>query len=209
MGPDADDPTGWFDRLYRAAERGERSVPWDRGAPDPKLVEWATARELDGGGARRAVVVGCGLGNDAEFVADHGFQTIAFDVSPTAVAAARRRYPGSAVGYVAAGLLDPPPDWARAFDLVVESRTVQSLPDPPRREAIGRVAGLVAPGGTLLVIANARDARDGPVDGPPWPLTREEIDAFATAGLEAVLIEDLRDDMRRWRAEFRAPGAIA
>ena len=29
------DPTGWFERLYEAAARGERIVPWDRGGPNP------------------------------------------------------------------------------------------------------------------------------------------------------------------------------
>ncbi len=66
---------------------------------------------------------------------------------------------------------------------MVESLTVQSLPEPQRRAAIGQVANLVGPGGTLIVIASARDAEDAPVQGPPWPLTRPETDAFATGGL--------------------------
>jgi SAM-dependent methyltransferase len=198
------DATNWFEPLYRAAERGERTVPWDRAAPHALLVEWAAGRGLRGDG-RRAIVVGCGLGDDAEHIAGLGFATVAFDVAPTAVAAARRRFPGSAVEYVAADLLDLPPGWDGAFDLVVESRTVQSLPDPPRAAAIAQVAGLVAPGGTLLVLANARDAADGPVDGPPWPLTRAEIDAFAAGTLEAVRVENVPDRSGRyWRAELRA-----
>ena len=62
----------------------------------------------------------------------------------------------SAVDYVVADLLAPPPAWSKAFDLVVEIYTVQALPDPPRRDAIAGVADMVAPGGTLLVIAFAR-----------------------------------------------------
>jgi ketosteroid isomerase-like protein len=45
--------------------------------------------------------------------------------SPTAIAAARRRFPGSVVRYQTADLLDPPPPWQQAFDLVVESLTLQ------------------------------------------------------------------------------------
>ena len=45
-------------------------------------------------------------------------------------------------------------------------------------------------------------------DGPPWTLTRSEIDAIADSGLEPVRIEDIREpDSRRWRAEFRRPDA--
>ena len=203
----ADDPTGWFDRLYVAAERGEAVVPWDRGGPHPLLEEWTREHNVRGGG-RRALVVGCGFGSDAEHLAAIGFATTAFDLSPTAVRGAQARFPNSPVDYRAANLLEAPAQWRRAFDLVLESLTVQSLPDPPRREAIARVADLVAPGGTLLVIATARD---GPPPTPPWPLTREEIDAFAAdGGLETIRAEHLRDPAGevppRWRAELRRPG---
>src|SRR3712207_5067599 len=67
------DPTGWFEELYLAADRGETTVPWARGAPHPLLVEWAEQRRLDGRG-RRALVVGAGLGDDAAFVAERGFE---------------------------------------------------------------------------------------------------------------------------------------
>lgn len=198
----AGDATGWFERLYVASGTAGVPVPWDREAPHPLLVEWAEGRRLPGGG--RALVVGCGLGEDAEFVAALGFATTAFDVSPTAIRAARARFPESAVEYRAADLLDPPGDWAGAFDFVLESYTVQSLPEALHAGASARVASFVAPGGTLLVIAAARDA-GGAADGPPWPLTRPEIDAFASGGLEPVRVE--RDD-DRWRAEFTRPHPV-
>jgi hypothetical protein len=198
-----DDPTGWFERLYAAAEQGDAVVPWDRGAPNRLLVQWADERALDGAG-RCAVVVGFGMGDDAEYVAELGFDTVAFDVAATAARLARRRFPGSVVRYVTADLLDPPAEWHHAFDLVVESITVQALPPALHAEAAARVAELVAPGGTLLVISGARDEADGPVDGPPWPLTRAEIEAFGVGGLEPVRIEDLREPgVRRWLAEYR------
>jgi SAM-dependent methyltransferase len=201
----AGDPTGWFEPLYAAAAAGQMAVPWDRGKPSPYLVQWATERGLTGAG-RSAVIVGCGLGDDAEFIAGLGFQTTAFDISPTAIATARSRFPSSSVQYQAADLLNPPPDWLRAFDLVVESLILQALPDPPRPEAIAQLGRLVAPNGTLIVIARAREPEQE-VDGPPWALSRPEIDALAQAGLEPVRIEDLNDPQmpwpRRWRAEFR------
>jgi len=207
----AGDPTGWFERVYAAAEAGETAVPWDRGAPNPFLVGWASQRAMAGAG-RRAVVVGCGTGDDAEFIAGFGFLTVAFDISPSAIAAARRRYPDSAVQYQTANLLHPPAMWHRAFDLVVESLTLQALPDPPRRDAVSRLGDLVAPAGTLVIIARAREPGE-PADGPPWALTRAEIDAVTGTGLEPVRIEDLNNPeyewSRRWRAEFRRPARPA
>lgn len=202
------EPTGWFEPLYVAADEGATTVPWDRGAPHPLLVEWATACGLEGRG-RRAIVVGCGFGEDAEYAAGLGFATVAFDIAATAVRAARKRFPASTVEYLTADLLATPTEWREGFDLVVEIMTVQSLPDGLRPRATAAVADLVGAGGTLIVIAAARDERDGAVDGPPWPLTRGEVEAFGEGGLRAVRIEDLQMTPdpagRRWRAEFSRP----
>jgi SAM-dependent methyltransferase len=203
----ADDPTGWFERLYAAAQTGDAIVPWDRAGPNPLLQAWIEQRGLQGTG-RRAVVVGAGPGHDAELLARLGFATVAFDISETAVRAARSRFPDSPVDYVVADLLDPPSEWVQAFDLVVEVMTVQALPDPPRAAAIAQVSRLVAPGGTLLVVAAARHEGEPAGDGPPWPLTRREIDGFAGGGLEPVTIEMTRhapSPVDWWRAELRRP----
>jgi SAM-dependent methyltransferase len=198
------DPTGFFEPLYVAAATGGDAVPWDRGGPHPLIAEWA--RDVAGEG-RSALVVGAGLGPDAELLAQRGFAVVAFDVSPTAIASARERFPQSPVDYRVADLLDPPPQFTHAFDLVVESLTVQSMPVRFHLPAIANVARMVAPGGTLLVVATQRDEADGPVDGPPWPLTRAEVDAFATGGLQAIAVEDVRapDTPPRWRARFARP----
>jgi SAM-dependent methyltransferase len=199
------DSTGWFERLYAAADEGEMPVPWDRGMPHPLLVQWGQAREFSSSG-HRALIIGCGLGEDAEYIAGLGFDTVAFDIAASAIQAARRRFPDSHVQYINADLLNPPAQWYAAFDLVVESLTVQALPDPPRREAIAAVGRMVAPGGTLIVIAAAREDQQAPEQGPPWPLTRTEIESFTTSDLLPVRIEFLHDasspTVRRWRAEF-------
>ncbi len=199
------DPTGFFETFYVEAAEAKRVVPWDRGEAHPLIAEWADG--VDGAG-RRALIVGSGLGSDAEFIAERGFDVVGFDVSPTAIATTRERFPASAVEYRTANLLDPPAEWHQAFDLVVESLTVQSMPVAFHAPATAQVARLVAPGGTLLVIATARHAPGEP-DGPPFPLTRSEVEAFASDGLEPVLIEDVRwpDVPARWRAEFHRPQA--
>lgn len=200
------DPTGWFERLYAEAADGSATVPWDNDVPNPLLADWLTDHSPDGAG-RSALVIGCGFGRDAEHVAAHGFDTTAFDISETALHGAHERFPDSPVHYVAADLLNPPTAWERAFDLVVESITVQSLPLSVRATAIGNVSRMVAPGGTLLVISGIR-AEGEQVDGPPWPLSRSEIDSFATDGLRAVDVAQLRrqdsPDAYRWRAVFDA-----
>ncbi len=201
----AGDAIGWFEQLYAAGRAGSVEMPWNREHPHPLLAAWTAERALDGAGLR-AVVVGCGLGADAEHVAALGYATVAFDVSSTGVGLARGRHPGTAVRYVVADLLALPADWIGVFDLVVEIYTVQALPDPPRRRAIGEVARLVASGGTLVVVAAARGEADPDPEGPPWPLIRDEVEAFTADRLTAVRIDRVpdRDDPAsgRWLAEF-------
>ena len=206
----AGDPAGWFETLYAEAQAGTAVVPWDDRRANPHLTEWATAaaaRAVAGPG-RRALVVGCGVCDDPVFLAGLGCEVTAFDVSPTAVAEARRRFAGSPVNFQVADLLAPPPAWAGAFNLVAELYTVQALYGQARDAAIRALPGLVAPGGTLLVIARATDEED-PVRDPammPWPLPRSELEALAGSRLTARSIEKFLDDENppklRWRAEF-------
>jgi SAM-dependent methyltransferase len=194
-------PTAWFDRLYAEGSAGSVSMPWDRAEPQPLLRQWADSTGVSGDG-RSAVVVGCGLGADAEFLAALGFATVAFDVSPTAVDIARDRHPGTAVHYRVADLLELPQEWVGSFDLVVEIFTVQALPDPPRSDAVRGVRSLVAPGGTLFAVAFRTD---GPADsptGPPFALSRARMMSFAGDTLDVVELTPV--DGPRWRAVLRA-----
>ncbi len=76
-----------------------------------------------------------------------------------------------------------------------------------RPTAIAEIARCVAPGGTLLVIARARDADDDR-GTMPWPLTKEELGQFHASGLETIAFEDFFDatedpSVLRFRAAYR------
>ncbi len=188
-----------FEAIYAGAEADGARPPWDYGDPRPHLVEWADTQNLAGGG-REALVVGCGYGADAEFLASLGFRTTGFDFAPTAIAAARRRYPASEVDYLVADVLDLPREWQGRFDLVVESLTVQSMPPEQHKAAAQHVAASVAPKGTLLVLATTR-AEHSEVTGPPWPLTRSELEEFANGDLILRRVERIEGGAW-WRAEL-------
>jgi SAM-dependent methyltransferase len=147
-------------------------------------------------------VVGCGLGEDAAYLSGLGWGVTAFDISPSAIATARRRFPTVPADFRVADLFNPPAEWAGRFDLVLETYTTQSLPVRLRPTITKHVRRFVAVGGTLLVLADAEDQHSAA--GPPWPLTREEVAAFAGEGLHCVDIEEVRTppDVRQWRAQF-------
>lgn len=202
------DATAWFERLYADAAAGRVVVPWDRDEPQRLLVRWASTRPTEGRG-RPALVVGCGTGADAEYIAGLGYAVTAFDVSPTAVRTARERHRGSTVEYVVADLLDPPAAWSRAFALVVESLTVQSLPRTVRAEVTATIRSFVASSGNLVVVASRLADTDPPDQGPPWLLDDDDIAAFESEGVVRLGIEPVPrpepETGHVWLAEFHRP----
>jgi SAM-dependent methyltransferase len=201
------DPTGWFEVLYREAEEGQSTIPWDDRHPTPHLVGFWMQHPLETTG-KRALVTGCGLGDDAEQLAAWGFRTTAFDISEAAIRACQKRFPNSAVAYQAANLLEPPKDWRGRFDFVFEANTLQVLPAALRAQATKSIASFLRPGGSLLVVARGREPSE-PEGQMPWPLTRSEISTFTEQGLEELLFEIAHDadepDTRRFRVLFRLP----
>lgn len=170
-------PTRWFVELWGEAADDLIDTPWARTAAYPPVVEHVAA---EGPGAgRRAVVVGAGLGADAEHLADAGWATTAFDIAPAAVELARNRHPGSVVDYRVADLLALPPDLVGAFDLVVDVFTIQALPPSVRPEAVAGVRSLLAPGGTLLAVQFVRETGVPPGADPPWLLDEAEVRSLA------------------------------
>lgn len=188
------EPTAWFDRLYAEGAAGDIGMPWSRDTPSPQLSRWYSRAPRTPG---RAVVVGCGLGADAEFLAEQGWAATGFDVAPTAIEQARARHTDSAVTYRVADLLDLDPALVGQFDLVVEIFTLQALPPEVRPQAAAAVASLVAPGGTLLAVAFGDDAPQP--SHPPYPLTRADL---ALLEVDGVRLESAELADERWTAQY-------
>ena len=140
--PEAFDAAYWENRYVSHAAAG--SPP-----PNPQLV--AAAGRLTPGVALDA---GCGEGRDALWLAGHGWRVTAVDISPTALRRAREHARSSGadvaarIDWVAADLTSWEPPAGHA-DLVTACYV---HPAGPRQELVRRLAGAVAPGGTLLVV---------------------------------------------------------
>jgi methyltransferase family protein len=194
-----------FDEIYRAVGDDLEQVPWANLTPRPELVGWLDDNaSLSAAGDVRALVIACGLGDDAEELAGRGFSVVAFDFSPTAIELCHRRFPDSRVSYTVANLLSLPTSWSRAFDLVVEVNTVQSLPPEDHPAGVAAIAETVAKGGELFLRCTGR-LDDEPADRRPWPLSRRELAGFVTAGLvETSFIESrTASDTRQFVATYR------
>jgi len=188
---DRDDPTGWFDRIYKDADGDHTAVFWADLEPNPYLLKWLDNSSVQHAGDK-AIVVGCGVGDDAEALCERGYQVTAFDISPEAINLCHQRYPKTRVDYVVADLFDYPAQWADSYQLVYECNTIQVLPGKYRLQARDAMVSLLAPGGYILVSCRSR-LKGEQEDDIPLPLDREEIDGFIRCGLSEESFEAYDD----------------
>ncbi|MFP4007530.1 MAG: class I SAM-dependent methyltransferase [Spirulinaceae cyanobacterium] len=190
----SDLPYSWFETLYAEAAGNPEQIPWAKLTPHPALMTWLNKQEFLRPG-QAALVVACGLGDDAEALAARGYAVTAFDYSQSAIAWCNQRFETSPVNYYQADLLSLPQSWQKAYPLVWECRTIQSLPLEMRFSAIRAIANLVAPGGTLLVLTHLRPD-NSEAQGPPWPLSNAELSEFNTLGFTEVCRTPYTDSKR-------------
>ena len=198
------EPSAWFEVLYTEAKGDTAKIPWAKLTPHPYLQDWLKNHQPFAS-EQKALVIGCGLGDDAEALAHLGFEVTAFDISPTAIAWCQERFPDSTVNYVVADLLAIPSQWHQAFDFVFECRNIQALPLNVRSGVISSVTSFIAPGGILLVITRVRDTEVEP-SGPPWPLSDSELAQFENVGLQQVeklVFLESELDVKQVRIEYQ------
>jgi SAM-dependent methyltransferase len=186
------DATGWFEALYKEAAGNNEVIPWADLEPNRFFREWAEKTGLAGKG-RSALVVGCGLGDDARFLDDLGFKVTAFDISRTAIEWARRLHQETDISFVAADLFDTPKEWYQAFEFVLEIYTIQPLPLEMRSKVIDAIANFAAFQGRLVVVTRGRPDDEEPTE-LPWPLSRRELSRFETNGFKQIHFEEAPGD---------------
>ncbi|MEL6687699.1 MAG: class I SAM-dependent methyltransferase [Pseudomonadota bacterium] len=174
-----------YEAVYGGAQGDPALVPWADLAPKPQLLEWLETNAPTG----RAMDVACGLGDNAEALAQEGWDTIAFDISSEAIEWAKQRFPKSSVDYQVADLFDLPSQWLGTFDLVVESYIFQTMPPEYLPRSVPAVCSLVKPGGRLLVYTRLRDEGSS-VEGPPWPLQPSDIERLSKQEMRLVHRKD-------------------
>jgi 2-polyprenyl-3-methyl-5-hydroxy-6-metoxy-1,4-benzoquinol methylase len=198
-------PLDWFEELYVKSETQGAKVPWADLVPNPNVVEFIGKNRITGNG-KTALKVGSGLGDDAEYLSDLGFDVVAFDISPTAIDKSKKRFPDSKVRYVVEDLFRAPTEWKGSFDFVLESYTLQVLPPELRAKAIELISSFVSPGGDLLVVNRAREEDDSEGE-MPWPLTESEVRDFEQYGMICISFEDYTDNedppVRRFRVHYQ------
>jgi SAM-dependent methyltransferase len=186
-----DSPADW-DARYAEVDR-----VWS-GNPNGALVT-----EVAGLPPGRALDIGCGEGADAVWLARHGWDVTALDVSQVALqrAALHAEQAGVQVRWLHAGLLDASLS-PGGFDLVSAQYPV--LRRSPTNEAERALLAAVAPGGVLLVVHHADiDAQDARARG------FDPADYVQPAQVAAVLDDDWQLEVDETRPRTVETGAGA
>ncbi len=184
---------------WDSAYRRDRMPGWDTGRPSgnlTKVVEEGTIRPC------RTVVLGCGTGNNAIYLAGKGFDVTGIDVAPTALTLAeeKARKAGVEVQWLVADVLAPPK--RKPFDFIFDRGCYHGV---RRHNAAGYVAAirqLTRPGSEVLILAgNANEARR---HGPPR-VKEEEIRNDFSPAFDFVWLRETKFDTR----DPKRQGALA
>ena len=178
------DNFGWFDAFYKEAAGDNEQIPWADLEPNAFFRTWAEDKGLKGDG-RTALVVGCGLGDDARYLSDLGFKVTAFDISQTAIDWAKRLHKETDIQLHVGDLFAPLREWLGGFDFVLEVYTIQPLPMEMRDRVIDSIAAFVVDNGELVVVTRGREDDEEPLE-LPWPLSRKDLSRFEANGLKQM-----------------------
>lgn len=189
--------SAWFDDLYKEHEENHENIPWARKDVNPLLQTYLESYKEHKG---KALVIGCGLGDDAYALDKAGYDVLAIDISQTALNLAKKRFSDSRIVFEKQDIFDMPQKYHENFDFVFEALTIQSLPLEFRDKMIKAVTNTVAKDGQLLVVAHQLNGNN---DGPPWPLTHDDISLFTTHGMKELSFELIDEISKISDVKFR------
>ncbi|MFG2829423.1 methyltransferase domain-containing protein [Streptomyces sp. NPDC048434] len=166
----------------------------DHGLRDPavrsawaaRLRSWLPSSPAD------VLDLGCGTGSLALLAAEQGHRVTGVDRSPRMIAQARGKPAGRDAAFLVGEAAEPPVG-ERRFDVVLVRHVLWALPDP--RAALRRWAGLLAPGGRLVLV----EGRWGESD--PIGIPAAELAALVEPLVSRTSVESLSHDPALWGKE--------
>ena len=143
-----------FEQLYQGATPIGRKMPWDLGAPQPGVVALAEAGEFTG----EVLDIGCGLGDNAAFLASCGLHVTGLDGAPSALEQARARAAAKGLDIeFAVADATKLEGYEGRFDTVLDSALYHCLSEDERRQYVAALTRATRPGARLHLFAFSPD----------------------------------------------------
>lgn len=192
--------------MFESAYKGEApemglgtKPPWSIGEPQPEI-----AALIEQGRFRGDVLdVGCGEAAVDLYLAERGFTTVGLDLSPTAIELARAEAAKRGLTNASFEVADISAfgGYDGRFNTIVDSTLFHSIPVEAREGYQQSIVRAAAPGASYFVLVFDRA---GVPDGPPNPVTEEElrevvseywtIDEIRPARIHANFPDELPED---------------
>ncbi|KAH8821087.1 thiol methyltransferase-like protein [Xylogone sp. PMI_703] len=171
----------------------ENFVPWDRGVPNPALIDFLDERQdllgsLASNSRKKVLVPGCGKGYDVLLLASRGYDAYGLDYSEKALEEARKvekEFAGKGIYEAKSGVQPGKITWLvgdffkddflrpvtgeHKFDLIYDYTFLSALPPSLRPAWSKRFVELLAPQGRVVCI-EFPTYKAPSTGGPPWGL---------------------------------------
>ncbi len=189
--PLAHDPES-YENLYRGRPAfpgapAPKAIPWDVHQAQPRLMELEALGAIKG----QVLDIGCGLGDNAIYLASRGHSVTGLDSSPTGIEQARARAADTGV-QVRFDVADATElaGYDGAFDTVVDSALYHCLDRTGRQAYAAALHRATTPGARLFIYCFSDDSVNG-----------------VTAPMDAVQESEIRETLPGggWRIDFLGP----
>lgn len=165
----SDEPKVEKENFWTEIYKTEINPGWNIGTASPILIDMVPRLKLP---KSRVLVLGCGEGHDAALFANEGHIVTAVDISPEAIARAKKNYAQfENLSFVEKDIFTLPQSWNESFDIVVEHTCYCAINPTLRAQLVKTWNRLLAPGGSLLGIFFTMEKRMG----PPFGTTEWEV----------------------------------
>jgi cyclopropane fatty-acyl-phospholipid synthase-like methyltransferase len=152
-----------FEEMYKGVP------PWEIDGPQSEIVHLVERGEIKS----PVLDVGCGTGENALYLVEHGFQVVGIDIVPVAVekALSKAKERALAATFLVWNALKLQ-ELQRRFNTIIDSGFFHALPDKERHVLVKSLASALESGGTYFMMCFSEDE---PGSWGPRRVTQTEI----------------------------------